>query len=146
EYIYNYLLEKDLKVQFENFTVTVPIDYGANITILDSKLGSKVIKAYPMLPNIVNPCPYVSPSSGDRLIYAGYADLKEFDGKEINGSIALVEFNSRWLWKNLVAFGAKAIIFIEPEDTMRVQAEQKTFSIPINVPRLCPVSKRIVFL
>lgn len=136
EYIYNYLKEKNIQVQFENFTVTVPIDYGANITILDSEQGLKVIKAYPMLPNIVNPCPYVSPSSGDRLIYAGHADLKEFDGKEINGSIVLVEFNSRWLWKNLVAFGAKAIIFIEPEDTMRVQAEQKTFSIPINVPRL----------
>ncbi|MEM2921577.1 MAG: hypothetical protein QXF26_04585, partial [Candidatus Bathyarchaeia archaeon] len=76
------------------------------------------------------------------MIYGGYGDFSDFANyaKRFNvtleGKVVLLEFNIRWYWKNAVLLGAKAVIFIAPEETFRSQAEQKTMSIPLNFPRL----------
>lgn len=132
-----------LVTSIEPYFITTPIDMGANISIMTEK-GEilKVIKAYTMWPNVVNPSPYSSPPEGDIIIYGGYASLSELTdfarkfNTTVEGKIVLLEFNCRWYWKNAVLLGAKAVIFIGPDDTIRSQAEQKTMSIPLNFPRL----------
>ncbi len=51
------------------------------------------------------------------------------------GAIVLVEFNSGTRWINAAMLGASAVIFIEPETTIRGEAENKFLTVPANIPR-----------
>jgi hypothetical protein len=51
------------------------------------------------------------------------------------GGIALVDFNSSTRWINAAMLGASAVIFIEPEVTIRGEAETKFLTVPANIPR-----------
>ena len=51
------------------------------------------------------------------------------------GGIALVDFNSSTRWINAAMLGAQAVIFIEPEVTIRGEAETKFLTVPANIPR-----------
>ena len=51
------------------------------------------------------------------------------------GSIVLADFNSGTKWINGSMLGAKAVIFIEPDVTMRGEAENKFLTVPANIPR-----------
>ena len=51
------------------------------------------------------------------------------------GSIVLVDFNSSAQWINASMLGAKAVVFIEPETTIRGEAETKFLTVPANIPR-----------
>ena len=71
------------------------------------------------------------------LIYVGQGNLSDLNGKIVNGSIALMEFNSADNWLNLVRFGARAVIFIKPEITTRFEAMQKNLDdLPLFFPRV----------
>ena len=51
------------------------------------------------------------------------------------GSIVLADFNSGTKWINGAMLGAKAVLFIEPDITMRGEAENKFLTVPANIPR-----------
>ena len=51
------------------------------------------------------------------------------------GSVALIDFNSSTRWINAAMLGAKAVLFIEPETTIRGEAENKFLTVPANIPR-----------
>ncbi|MDE0638601.1 MAG: M28 family peptidase [Candidatus Poribacteria bacterium] len=51
------------------------------------------------------------------------------------GAIVLTEFNSGTRWINAAMLGASAVIFIEPETTIRGEAENKFLTVPANIPR-----------
>ncbi|MEM3943495.1 MAG: M28 family peptidase [Thermofilaceae archaeon] len=120
----------------EEFEVTVPVVHESMITVEIPGKGNLTLPAYPLWPNHVNPCPYVSPPSGDRIVYARMGDLEDYDGLDVKGSFVLLEFNNRWYWKYSLLYGAKGVVFIEPEDTISIEALQKVLQIPLNYPRL----------
>jgi len=51
------------------------------------------------------------------------------------GSIVLLDFNCNTKWINAAMLGASAVVFIEPEDTIRGEAEAKFLTIPAATPR-----------
>jgi len=51
------------------------------------------------------------------------------------GSIVMLDFNCTMNWINAAMLGASAIIFIEPDDTIRGEAEAKFLTIPAAIPR-----------
>jgi ABC-type antimicrobial peptide transport system permease subunit len=51
------------------------------------------------------------------------------------GAIVLLDFNCTVRWINAAMLGASAVIFIEPEDTIRGEAEAKFLTIPAAIPR-----------
>ena len=51
------------------------------------------------------------------------------------GSVVLIDFNSSTEWINAAMLGARAAIFIEPETTIRGEAENKFLTVPANIPR-----------
>ena len=133
EFIYNRFIELGLEnVSYESFSVAVPFDYGANITIASD---GEVIPAHTLAPNLVETCALPPEGLTAPLIYVGDGDLSDYDGKRINGSIVLMDFNCRDKWLYAVMFGAKAIIFIGKEAT-RYDASLKTLNIPLDFPRL----------
>ena len=136
DYIKAYWSSLGLAVHEESFSITTPIVERSSIRA-EMPDGSKVdVEAYPLWPNHVNPSPYTSPEEGDRLIYVSRGLPEDFNGIDPEDSFVVMDFNNRWYWKNAATFGAKGIVFIEPEDTSGIQAIQKMFSIPINFPRL----------
>ncbi|MEM2058114.1 MAG: M28 family peptidase, partial [Thermoproteota archaeon] len=114
--------------RLQPFEVVVPINHGANITI-----GEKTLKLYPMLPNWVA----VSTTLGEtgEIVYAGKGDLVELNNKKINGSIVVMDFNCKYNWLRVAALGAKAIIFLEPNDTSYSECAMKYVSLPVKILR-----------
>ena len=51
------------------------------------------------------------------------------------GAIILTEFNSGTRWINAAMLGASAVVFIEPDTTIRGEAENKFLTVPANIPR-----------
>lgn len=117
-------------VREETFEATVPMDKGAKLSI-----GGKDYDIYSVWPNLIRTSQLPPEGLQGPLIYAGNAELGAFNGKDVKGSIVLTDFNSGLQWMNAPRLGAKAVIFIEPERTMRGEAEAKFVSIPLSIPR-----------
>lgn len=120
----------EANVKTETFKATVPMDKGATLTA-----GGKTYTMYGVWPNLVRPSQTPPEGLSGPLIYAGNGLLGSFNGKKVQGSIVLVDFNSGTDWLNAPRLGAKAVVFIEPEHTMRGEAESKFVSIPLTIPR-----------
>ena len=141
-------------VRTETFDVAVPIDKGsatlefksartggnhspnkhvANLNSARTPLNS--VPLLPLWPNLVRTSQLPLRGVTGPLIYVGDGKLANFNGKDVEGSIVMVDFNSRAEWMNAPRLGAKAVIFIEPDSTMRGEAEAKFISIPISIPR-----------
>lgn len=119
---------EDIKV--EPFKVAVPVDKGASL-----EFNGKSYRLYPIWPNLVRTSQLPKEGITGQLIYAGSGKLAEFDGYDVDGSIVMLDFNSGSEWLNAPRLGAKAVIFIEPDSTMRGEAEAKFISIPVSIPR-----------
>ncbi|MBC8143647.1 MAG: M28 family peptidase, partial [Armatimonadetes bacterium] len=117
-------------VKTETFTATVPMDKGASLNV-----GGKRVPLSCVWPNLVRTSQTPPGGITGNLIYAGNGSLSALNGKDVDGSIVLVDFNSGLEWMNAPRLGAKAIIFIEPDRTQRGEAEAKFVSIPVAVPR-----------
>jgi ABC-type antimicrobial peptide transport system permease subunit len=104
-----------------SFKVTIPLDEGAYI----ETSGGERITVYPLFPNRV--CPPQTPPGGlkGRLVYVGYGDYSDLDGKDLYGSIVVMEFNSQYRWITAAKLGASAVVFLEPDWTTSVEARMK---------------------
>jgi len=140
DYINRVFEALDIPVADQSYNVTVPIDRGSTITVISPEHRS--IAAFALWPNHVQTS--LTPPDGltGKLVYVGRGDLYELDGTEIDGSIVLMEFDSRDNWINVANFGAKAIIFIEPYTTTRFEAESKFVRVSLYLPRVY-VSKEV---
>jgi len=140
DYIRGVFEELDIPVEEQWYDLTIPMDRGSTITVMSPEHRS--FAAFALWPNHVQTS--LTPPEGltGKLVYVGRGDLYELDGREIDGGIVLMEFNSGDNWINLANFGAKAIIFIEPYGTTRFEAERKSVRVPLYLPRLY-VSKEV---
>ncbi len=131
DYVFKAFEQIGLKeLRKEEFSVTVPIDKGASLEMP----GGERIKLYCIWPNIVRTSTLPREGVRGKLIYAGKGEYRDYNGCEIEGSIVALDFNSGNNWLKAAELGAKAIIFIEPEETVRIEAEKKFAKEPINVP------------
>ncbi len=118
------------KIQKERFDVVIPVQQYANLTF-----GSKSFPLESLWPNSIRTCTTQPEGINGYLVYCDKTGLKSLSGKDISNSIVVMEFNTDNLWLNIASLGAKAIIFIEPQNTNRTEAEKKFVSVPLNVPR-----------
>ncbi|MCE5238206.1 M28 family peptidase [bacterium] len=126
-----------LEVSTEKFNVLVPVPRydakgrAASISIA----GGQEFEILPLWPNLVQ-MPKTPPGGlSGRLIYAGKGDLQSFNGQDVADSIVMLDFDCGREWFNAPLLGAKAVLFIEPLETIRGEAEQKFLSMPVNIPR-----------
>ncbi|MGC9086282.1 MAG: M28 family peptidase [Thermoproteota archaeon] len=136
EYIFDYFNKTlGLKTWAEEYDLPIPLDYGSSVIVYFGGQVKRVIKAYALLPNNVQTSygNYTGP-----LVYCGYGTINDLNNVkgEINGSIALMEFNSGYDWLNVLRLGAKAVIFIAPNDTIRSESDRKNLDIPLKFPRV----------
>jgi hypothetical protein len=128
-------------VHTDTFRVTVPYDPGAESPAkgayaqLVSKPGAPKLPMYPLWPNLVRTSTLPAGGLTAPLIYVGDGDLSHFNGKDVEGAVVMVDFNCGQKWLNAPRLGAKAVIFIAPDNTLRGEAEAKFIGIPIAIPR-----------
>ncbi|HIE43980.1 MAG TPA: FtsX-like permease family protein, partial [Candidatus Omnitrophica bacterium] len=133
EYLYQKFKDISLtNVKKETYQRTVPIDKGAYLTI---KGTEEKIELYCLSPNMVR-TPTLPPKGIEGpLIYGRDGEISYYNGKEIQNSIVLLDFNCGKKWVDAFMLGARAVIFIEPEDTTSYEAEQKVVEVPLDAPR-----------
>ena len=138
------LVERELiaagvsNVKREPYDVVVPMDHGASLEVLaadGAAATGQSIELRSLWPNLVRTNTIEPPGLEGELIYAGKGEYADFNGAEVQGSVALMEFDSGKNWKNAAALGVAAIIFIEPEETTRVESRHKWSWAPVDVPR-----------
>ena len=127
-------------VDIEPFDVVIPINAGARAADeLDAELviedTGKSYPIYPMWPNLVRTPKTVPAGMVGRLSYAGRSDLRSYNGLDLTNAIVMLDFDSGSRWFNAPLLGARAVLFIEPERTIRGEAENKFLSIPVDLPR-----------
>lgn len=126
-----------LSVTKETFEVLVPMpkyDAKGNAASLTTASG-KQFGILPLWPNLVQMPKTPAAGLSGKLIYAGKGDLQSFNGQDLIGSIVMLDFDCGREWFNAPLLGAKAVLFIEPRETIRGEAEQKFLSMPVNIPR-----------
>ncbi|MEM3389176.1 MAG: FtsX-like permease family protein [Thermoproteota archaeon] len=135
-YIFDYFDKKlGLKTWVEEYELPIPFDYGSSVSIQLGGGETKTVVAYALLPN------NVQVSCGNytgHLIYARSGTIQDLNTVEadINGSIVLMDFNSGYNWLNVMRLGAKAVVFIAPDDTIRSESDNKNLDIPVKFPRV----------
>lgn len=119
-------------VRAESFRVAVPVDRGAALAL---EGATTPIPLACLWPNLVR-TPTLPPAGiKGPLIYAGKAQPHEFNAKPVEGAIALLEFDCQTDWLNAFLLGARAVVFIEPPEPMRPEAEAKFLTVPADCPR-----------
>lgn len=93
------------------------------------------LRMYALWPNLVRTSTLPANGLTAPIIYVGDGRLRNFNGKDVEGAIVMVDFNCAAEWMNAPRLGAKAVIFVAPNTTMRGEAEAKFISIPISIPR-----------
>ncbi len=129
-YVEQKLRTLGLDVRVEEFSVTVPVDKGGTLSA-----GGSTYPIHSLWPNNARTSTLPVDGLEGHLIYGGKGEFKEFNGKDLEGAIVLMDFNSQDNWLNAAMLGAKAVVFIEPERTIRMEAERKFVTVPLNVPR-----------
>ena len=120
----------------EPYDVTVPIDKGAGLELLDD--AGHVVDEIGLLslwPNLVRTNTLGPEGLSGHLFYAGNGEYEDFNGFHVDGAIVLMEFNTWKNWKNAAALGARAVIFIEPESSTLWESRFKWSWAPVHMPR-----------
>jgi len=113
----------------------VPAHTGKPGTDAGFTPGARRLPMYPLWPNLVRTPTLPKAGLTAPLIYVRDGKLRNFNGKQVDGSVVMVDFNCQAEWMNAPRLGARAVIFVAPQTTMRGEAEAKFISIPISIPR-----------
>ena len=131
DYVERALRGAGIEVVREAFEVVVPMDQGASLELADGERFPLVA----LWPNLVR-TPTTPPEGiSGPLFYGGQGEFANFDGQRLEGALVLLEFNSWNNWQNAAALGARAVVFIAPEQTTIFEARQKWDWVPLDVPR-----------
>ena len=120
------------EVTREEYPLTVPLDRGGELSLTATEERFRLDGLWP---NHVRTPTVQAPGISAPLIYGGQGHLAEYNGKELTGSIVLLEFNTGNRWLEVASLGARAIVFIEPEATSWREANTKFVSVPLDIPR-----------
>ncbi|MCK4244629.1 MAG: M28 family peptidase, partial [Candidatus Omnitrophica bacterium] len=132
DYIYKVFNQLRLEnIKREEFSVTTPVDKGASM----EGPGGKKIELYSLWPNMVRTSTLPPEGTSGKLIYAGEGEYKDYNSCDLEGTIVVLNFNCGANWLKAAGLGAKAIIFVEPQNAMRIEAERKFVEVPLNIPR-----------
>lgn len=126
-------------VELEEFVASVPLDEGGELTVLDdaplASLASRTIPIHAVWPNLVRTS--TTPPGGitGKLHYVGNGEWEDFNGIDPTGAVFLMDYNSGVNWQRAAQLGAGAVIFVEPDQTTRVDGEEKYLQVPVDFPR-----------
>ncbi|HSI73255.1 MAG TPA: FtsX-like permease family protein [Fimbriimonas sp.] len=96
------------------------------------EVAGKAIDVFPLWPNLVRAS---TTDVRGPLIYGGDGSLEALKGKQLMGSVVLLEMRAGATWKNAAKLGAGAVVFLQPDELTRGDIETKFSAVPIDSPR-----------
>ena len=115
----------------QRFSVPVMVHAGSRLSIPAS--GTEV-PIRPILLNAISPQTVKNGLEGP-LVYVGKGELTQLSGKPVEGAIILMEIDSGKNWLHAASLGARAVIYIDGEQTPKALYQDKTELTPIHFPR-----------
>ncbi len=100
--------------------------------------GAGPLPVAPMHPTLFRPGNFTERDFTAPLVYlglGGVADLERLAGVDLQGAVAVMEFDCGSAWVNWLRFGVKGFIFLEPEEYRRFESLNKVYSTEVSVPR-----------
>lgn len=119
-------------VQRDSFAVVVPIERGSFLRLAAS---GEQVPLWSLWPNLARTSTLPPLGLQAPMIYGGRGEWSDFDGHAVDGRIVLLEFDSWNHWLHAAALGARAVVFIAPEQANRHQADAKYAQVPLDIPR-----------
>ncbi|MGD8989964.1 MAG: M28 family peptidase [Desulfobacterales bacterium] len=131
-----------LKEEFENLGYKEVGSYRFSVPVIQhvrSQLTlsnhNRPIELQPIVGNAVTPQTIAAPGLSGPLIYAGRGELAELNGKQIKDAILLMEVDSGKNWLNAANLGARALIYIDRNNSTRALFDEKFELSPLQFPR-----------
>lgn len=93
----------------------------------------------PMHPSLMNPGNFPREGFKARLVYLGhgtYEDVEKMNGQALDGTVAVMEYDSGRNWMRLLRLGVRGVIFLGAENPMHHDAVSKVYNTEVGVPRL----------
>ena len=130
-HIQNVFTDLGLKdFQVDQIERTAPIDEGASL-----KVGDQTVPLACFWPNLVR-TPATPPGGIEGKLFYGRKGLPEdFKGVDLGDRIVILDLDSGDRYVLARSLGARAIVFIEPEEPQRGQVVGKVLDAPVNLPR-----------
>jgi len=123
EFIEQSLADLDFgDVKTHLFLVPTLLHNNSTLTVLSS---GQTITVDPIRANAISPGTIAPPGIEAPLVYAGRGELSELSGKNIEGTIVLMELDSGKNWLNAASLGAKALIYLDRGDSTKSFFEEK---------------------
>ncbi|MGD9084648.1 MAG: M28 family peptidase, partial [Desulfobacterales bacterium] len=114
------------------FSVPVIQHAGSQLTLPNH---NRPIELHSIIGNAVTPQTIAAPGFAGPLIYAGRGELAELNGKPIKGAILLMEMDSGKNWLHAANLGARALIYIDRDNSTKTLFEEKFELSPLQFPR-----------
>ncbi|MFH0964590.1 MAG: FtsX-like permease family protein [Planctomycetota bacterium] len=118
-------------VTVEEFDVVSPVDLGA---MLRTAAGGE-IPLHAFWPNDVRPNSLPAAGVEGALAYCGRGWPEDYDGKDVEDGIVILDFDSDSNWQLARELGAKAILVIPRGRLSGWQARAKWSGVPVDAPR-----------
>ena len=132
-----YIKEEFERLGFEtmgSYRFSVPImQYEKSTLILSNRADP--IDIHPIRSNAITPETAPPPGLSGPVIYVGRGELAQFNGKQIENSIILMELDSGKNWLHAANLGAKALIYIDRGIFPKLFFEEKLELSPLQFPR-----------
>ena len=119
-------------ITVHEYDVSIPVDKGGFLKVA---VNGEQIQLYGLWPNLVKTSTLPDGGIDGRLIDGGGGEYADMDGVDVEGAVVLMVFNSGDAWLNAAYLGAKALVFIEPDSTVYLEAEKKFLTMPLDMPR-----------
>ncbi|MFH1009377.1 MAG: FtsX-like permease family protein [Candidatus Latescibacterota bacterium] len=117
----------------ETFEVAVPVDKGAQLTLLDD--APQTVPLYALWPSGVRTPTLPSEGIEGSLVYGGRGTFAELDGKPMKGSVVVLSFDCGQNFINPRMLGAQAVIFYGAGGVTQGEASQKFLKVSVDLPR-----------
>ena len=114
----------------QEFDLPIPRDEGAEL-----RVGGRAFRLHALWPNLVRTSSLPPEGLRGRIVDGSQGRLADFNGHDLAGAIVLLDFNTGQNWLNAPLLGAAAVVFVEPAETTRGEAEVKFLRCPVDVPR-----------
>ena len=109
--------------EVESHFFKIPVRKHGGSTLFISEKGSSV-PIQPISSNLISPETISKEGMEGPLVFVGAGELKDFNGKDIAGSIILMDLESGKNWLHAASLGAKALIYLDRGPTSRVFFEE----------------------
>jgi FtsX-like permease family/Peptidase family M28 len=119
-------------IESQRFAVPVVHHKGSQLKLSDN---GPTISILPILGNAVSPQTIPAPGIKGPLIYAGFGEPREYNGKDTDGSVVLMELDSGRHWEYAATMGARAVIYVDRGDSPNILFQDKHELSPVDFPR-----------